>query len=67
MELTLRSLNQFEVVKGLYPSPTRAESKAPTKGELELEQAWALQKECAYSEIDLHIEDQQRVTIRTHA
>ena len=63
MESTLRSLNQWEVVKGLYPSPTCAESKAPTEEELELEQAWALWKERAYLEIDLRIEDQQRVVI----
>ena len=56
MESTLRSLNQWEVVKGLHPSPTHAESKAPTKEELELEQAWALWKEHAYLEIDLHID-----------
>ena len=36
MESTLRPLNQWEVIKGLYPSPTRAESKAPTEGELVL-------------------------------
>jgi hypothetical protein len=47
-----------------FPSPTRADSKAPTNAELELEEAWALQKECANTEIDLHIEDQQRVAIR---
>ena len=64
MESTLRSLNQWEVVKGVYPSPTRAESKAPTEEELELEQAWALRKERAYSEVDLRIEDQQKVAIR---
>jgi hypothetical protein len=43
------------------PSPTRADLKAPTDVELELEEAWALQKERAYTEIDLRIEDKQRV------
>jgi hypothetical protein len=46
MESTLRSLNQWEVVIGQFPSPTseqrtrttaRADSKAPTDAELELE------------------------------
>ena len=61
MVLTLRSLNQWEVIKGLYPSPTCVNSKAPTNEELELEQAWALQKEHAYMEIDLHSDNQQVV------
>jgi gag-polypeptide of LTR copia-type len=64
MESTLRSLNQWEVVIGQFPSPKRADSKAPTDAELELEEAWALRMERAYTEIDLRIEDQQRVAIR---
>ena len=63
MESTLRSLNQWEVVKGLCPSPTCVDLKAPTNEEQELDQAWALWKEHAYMEIDLHIKDQQRVVI----
>jgi hypothetical protein len=42
----------------------RADSKAPTVEELELEEAWALRKARAYIEMDLRIEDQQRVVIR---
>jgi hypothetical protein len=56
--------NKWEVVIGQFPSPTRADSKAPTDAELELEEAWTLRKERAYTEIDLRIEDQQRVAIR---
>jgi hypothetical protein len=47
----------------LYCAGLLTDSKAPTDAELELEEAWALQKEHAYTEIDLHIEDQQRVAI----
>jgi hypothetical protein len=64
MESTLRSLIQWEVMVGQFPSPTHADSKAPSNAELQLEEAWALWKECAYTEIDLNIEDQQRVVIR---
>ena len=64
MESILCSLNQWEVVTGAFIPPVRADPNAPTDKELQMERAWELRKERAYTEIDLHIEDQQRVSIR---
>jgi hypothetical protein len=66
MESMLRSLSQWEVVTGQYPAPTQAITDAPTADELRIEKAWDLRKERAYTEIDLRVEDQQRITIRTN-
>ena len=66
MESVLRSLNQWEVVMGTYTPPVRAVEKSPTAEELQLEKAWGLRKERAYTEIDLRVEDQERVSIRTN-
>ena len=63
MELVLRSLCQWEVVTGILVASVRADPNAPTDKELQIERAWELQKERAYTEIDLRIEDQQRVSI----
>jgi gag-polypeptide of LTR copia-type/Pol polyprotein, beta-barrel domain/Zinc knuckle/GAG-pre-integrase domain len=64
MESMLRSLSQWEVVTGQYPAPTRTTVDAPTAEELRIEKAWELRKERAYTEIDLRVEDQQRINIR---
>lgn len=64
MESVLRSLNQWEIVMGTIEAPTRLDPTSPTAQELQLERAWDLRKERAYSEIDLRVEDQQRVSIR---
>ena len=66
MESVLRSLNQWEVVMGTYTPPVRAVKKSPMAEELQLEKAWGLRKECAYTEIDLQVEDQECVSIRTN-
>lgn len=64
MESVLRSLNQWKVIMGTIVAPTRLDPMSPTAQELQLERAWDLRKERAYSEIDLRVEDQQRVWIR---
>ena len=53
MELVLRSLNQWDVVTGTFISPVCVVEKSPMANELQLEKAWELCKECAYTEIDL--------------
>ena len=66
MELVLRSLNQWEVVMGTYISLVHVVEKSPIAEEIQLEKAWELCKERAYTEIDLQVEDQERVSIRTN-
>ena len=56
MELVLRSLNQWDVVTGTFISPVCVVEKSPMANELQLEKAWELRKECAYTEIDLQVE-----------
>ena len=50
----------------MYTPPTHAIPMAPTDEELQLEKAWHLDKVCAYAEIDLHVEDQECISIRTN-
>lgn len=64
MESILRSLCQWQVVTGAFHPPVPADPDNPTEKELQIERAWELRKERAYTEIDLRIEDQQRVSIR---
>jgi hypothetical protein len=52
------------VVTGQYPAPTHITADAPTAEELGIEKAWELRKEQVYTEIDLHVKDQQHIIIR---
>ena len=63
MELVLHSLCQWEVVTCILVAPVCADPNAPTDKELQIERAWELRKEHAYTEIDLQIGDQQRVSV----
>ena len=49
MELVLRFLNQWEVVIGTYISLVHVIEKSPTAEEIQLEKAWELCKEHAYT------------------
>jgi gag-polypeptide of LTR copia-type/Pol polyprotein, beta-barrel domain len=61
MESVLRLLSQWEVVTGTFVAPMRAKQNEPIEKKLQLERAW---EERVYTEIDLRVEDQQRMTIR---
>ena len=51
---------------GTYIPLVHVVEKSPTAEELQLEKAWELHKEHAYTEIDLQVEDQEHVSIRTN-
>ena len=51
---------------GTYISLVHVVEKSPIAEEIQLEKAWKLCKERTYTEIDLQVEDQECVSIRTN-
>ena len=64
MESVLCSLNQWEVVTELFPALYMLTTMSPKIMGFNWKELGAFSKNLAYSEIDLHIEDQQWVSIR---
>jgi hypothetical protein len=61
--MVLETTNQWKVVSGELTGPTRKDPDAPSRAELEAEEAWDLRKVHAYSKVMLRVEDEPHVSI----